>query len=479
MRTILAIHGRLLAGIAGLALLVAALAFLDHRRGYEGFVFCAMIAGFAAGMFLILGRSAKAGLTFREAIFLTASAWLGLPLVACLPFLFDPLNLSFTDAYFETMSGFTTTGSTVIAGLDALPKPILFWRALLQWVGGIGIIGMSIAILPFLRVGGMQLFSLESSDKSRDRLVSRAGDLAGMIALIYLGLSAACMTAYMLAGMTPFDAVTHAMTTVSTGGYSTSDNSMANFSPAAQWAAIPFMLSGAIPFLAYVRLMRPAQGRRPGGFSEIEVFLGMVAGFSLAMLVLQLRADAPVFEALRLALFNVTAVITTTGYAVGDYQLWGPAAVALFFVITFLGGCAGSTSGGFKTFRLQILFSAVRRYLTQLPLPHSVVTARHSGQRITDSDVASVALFVALYVFTFAAASVALAGMGLDFVTAISGAATALANVGPGLGEVIGPAGNFTSLPDGAKWLLSLVMAMGRLEIIVLLMIFTPRLYGR
>jgi trk system potassium uptake protein len=460
-----------------MALLVWGWAALSADPAAPGFLACGLLSLFMGGVFALIGKGGRPDMGFRQAVAVTAGAWLGLPVLAAIPFLFPPVSLSFVDAVFESVSGITTTGSTVMSGLDEMPRAILLWRSLLQWVGGIGIIGMSIAILPFLRVGGMQLFRLESSDRSEDRLVTRASEVAMAVGGIYLMLTGACAISYGMAGMSQFDAVAHAMTTVATGGYSTSDSSMAAFPAAAQWIAIIFMMSGAVPFLAYVALMRGKGVRGPGSYSEIRVFLLVVILAAMAMTAVQTAQGTGDLEALRLALFNVTSVVTTTGYAVGDYQLWGPSAVTLFFVLTFLGGCAGSTSGGFKAFRLEIMSKAVWKTLAQLPSPHSIVTARHNGKRLEDEDIASVAMFACLYVAVFALGAVAFGFLGLDMLTAVSSSATAIANGGPGLGEIVGPAGNFTTLPETAKWAMCVMMVLGRLEIVVILLLLTPRFY--
>ncbi|WP_375282872.1 TrkH family potassium uptake protein [Marinicauda pacifica] len=477
---VLLILGSLCLGLAGLAGLMGMISHTWAGDGAAGgFAECAVIAGFAGGLMTLVGIGAREELEFRSAVSLTVGAWIGLPLLASLPFTAGPDALSFTDAVFESISGFTTTGSTVMTGLDATAPTLLLWRAILQWIGGIGIIGLSIAILPFLRIGGMQLFQLESSDRSSDRIIARPGNLAVGIVSLYVALTLLCTFGYAFTGMTAFEAICHAMTTVSTGGYSTSDASMGHFSAGAQWVSIVFMLGGAIPFLAYVRILTRNARNRPGAFEEVRGLFVLVALFTAFLLTAQVMAGIYSGDSVRLALFNTVAIITTTGYAAGDYQLWGPLAMAAVFTLTFLGGCAGSTAGGFKVFRIQIILRSIWRALQQAPLPHSVVTAHHAGQKLSNSDIASVALFGGLYVTTFAAASIALAALGLDFETAITGAATAIANVGPGLGSVIGPAGNFATLPDAAKWLLGVVMILGRLEIIVILLLFTPRFWGR
>lgn len=462
---------------------MAALHALGSRMAGDGqsaaFAAAAMAGALVGGLFVAAGWGAEPELKFRQAVALTVGAWFGLPLLACIPLMLGAWQLSFTDAYFEIVSGMTTTGSTVISGLDGAPPSLLMWRAALQWVGGFGIIGLSIAILPFLRVGGMQLLRLESSDKSEQRLIARPGELAAIIGAIYLGLTLACASLYAIAGMSGFDAVAHAFTTISTAGFSTSDSSMGAFSPAAQWIGVVFMISGALPFLLYVRLLRPRQRRAGGGYTEIGLFLGVIVAAGLTMTFYQTAQGAAFFDALRGAFFNVTSVVTTTGYATEDYQLWGPFAVGLFFFLMFLGGCAGSTAGGFKIFRLEVMGKAIVQHLARTAMPNAVIAMHYNGRRLSDADVVSVALFAGMFVGAFAIGSIVLVAMGLDFVTAVSSVANAVANIGPGLGDIVGPAGNFSSLPDGAKWVLAFIMVLGRLEIMTVLLLFLPRFYDR
>lgn len=472
------ILGSLCLGLALISGFVAVMSeFVYADQAGASFFATTVVSGFLGGVLFLFGQDAEPAIDYRGAVALTAGAWIGLPLLAAIPFTGAAAGLGWTDAVFESVSGITTTGSTVMTGLDTAPPSILLWRAFLQWVGGIGIIGISIAILPFLRVGGMQLFQMESSNQSRDRVIARPGQLAASIVLLYLGLTVACIAGYLATGMSGFDAATHAMTTVSTGGYSTSDSSMGNFSAGAQWVAIVFMLAGALPFLAYVRFFSQLDSRRLGAYEEILTFFALVAAFTLILVLSQSGLDMEGEDRVRLALFSTTALITTTGYAAGDYQLWGPLAIIGAFVLTFLGGCAGSTAGGFKTFRILIVLKSIRKALNQASMPNSVVRAHHAGRQLTEEDIASVALFGGLFVGTFAVAAILLSAMGLDPVSALTASATAIANVGPGLGEVIGPAGNFIPLPEAAKWLLCGVMLMGRLELVVILLLFTPRFW--
>jgi len=402
----------------------------------------------------------------RRAYFVTVGAWIFLCAFGSLPLLFCSLDLSIADAVFETVSGLTATGATVLYGLDDMPRGILFWRGLMQWIGGIGIIVMAIAILPMFRVGGMQMFQLESSEQSQDKLSPRVQSMAVKIAWVYLLLSLLCAFSYWLLGMTPFEALAHAMTTISTGGYSTSDSSIGYFNSAGiEWAGILYMLAGATPFVLFVMFL---SGRGFSVFyqnSQVRRML-MIVGIAAAIVSLWLiiANDYDAGPAVRHALFNLVAVMTTTGYASSDYNLWGPPAVAIFFFMIFVGGCAGSTSGGLKMFRFEMLREDIRKEFRRLLYPNGVFPDRSQGRPTSASLVRDVQVFVLCYAFSAAVLVLVLAFYGLDFLTALSGAAAAVANVGPGLGDVIGPAGNYSSLPDGAKWALDIGMILGRLE---------------
>ena len=410
----------------------------------------------------------------RQAFLLTALAWVVIAAFGALPFVFSNLELAYTDAFFEAMSGVTTTGSTVITGLDFAPPGILLWRAILQWLGGIGIIVMAVAVLPMLQVGGMQLFRMESSDTS-EKILPRAAQIVGAIAALYFCLTALCAVAMWVAGMTPFEAVAHAMTTIATGGFSTSDASIGHFNSAAiDYVVIIFMLAGSLPFVLYLQAVR-GRSRALFGDSQVRWFFAITA-IAVAVMVLWqwLGNDVGAADALRYASFNVVSILTGTGYATADYMAWGGFAVAVFFFIMFIGGCAGSTSCGIKIFRIQVLFAATVIQMKRLLQPHGVFTPRYNGKPLQESVIASVMSFLFLFAICFGVLAFGLSALGLDFLTAISGAATAMANVGPALGDTIGPTGNFQSLPDAAKWLLSLGMLLGRLELFTVLVLFSP-----
>ena len=411
-------------------------------------------------------------LTLRQAYVLTFLAWLAVPAFGALPLVFSELELSYTDAFFETMSGVTTTGSTVLVGLDTMPHSILLWRALMQWLGGVGIIVMAIAILPWLRSGGMQLFRAESSDRS-DKPMPRLAAITAALCGVYVTASVVCAIAYHLAGMSVFDAIAHSMATLATGGFSTRDLSFIDYSVSAQWVGTVFMIVGALPFLLYVRAVRGDWAILRDRQTQIMLLLLTAAVVALA-LWMHLHGGRPLAEALRLAAFNATSVMTTTGFASDDFNLWGSFAIGVFFYLMFIGGCTGSTSGAIKVFRFRVLFIVLRSYLSRRFMPHAVAHPSYDGKELSGDVVEGVMAFLAVYFLTVAIAALALGAFGLDWLTALSGAVQAIGNVGPGLGPIIGPAGNFASLPDGAKWILAFAMLLGRLELFTVLVLMTP-----
>lgn len=430
------------------------------------------------GVALILTRRPpRVGFTVREAFALTAISWLAIAGFASLPFAFADIGLGYTDAFFEAMSGLTTTGSTVLDNLDTRAPGILLWRSTLQWLGGIGIVVMAIMILPFLRVGGMQLFRTESSERA-EKVIARPSVLVSYLAAIYVALSAACAIAYRLAGMSAFDAINHAMTTLATGGYSTHDASLGYFEqPAVHWVAIVFIIAGSLPFFAYIRMIR-GESLALWRSSQARLFICLIAAFALILAPwLHATSDLPFGEALRLAIFNVVSIASTTGYANDDYSRWGAFAVGVFFLLTFVGGCTGSTAGAIKMFRFHILWIVARDYLRTLIYPHRVHTLHYNGRPVPEDVPASVLAFLFVYLGSVAVLGVALSAYGLDLETSLSAAATAVGNVGPGLGPIIGPAGNFAPLPDGAKWLLSFGMLLGRLELFTILVLLQPEFW--
>lgn len=462
----------------GLGMLVPAIAdAVSDEADAQVFLISSGVTVFAGIALFLASRSATPELSLRQAFILTTMSWIVIAAFGALPFMFSELNLSYTDAFFEAMSGVTTTGATVITGLDSAPPGILLWRAILQWLGGIGIVVTAVAVLPMLQIGGMQLFRIESSDTS-EKILPRAAQLATAITLTYVGLTAVCALTMWMAGMQAFDAVAHSMTTIATGGFSTSDNSVGSFDSAGiESVFIVFMLLGSLPFVLYLQALR-------GGLmnllrdDQVRLFL-MIAASAVAVMTLWLwfEEQAGFGSALRKAAFSVVSILTGSGFVSANYAAWGGFAVAAFFFLSFIGGCAGSTACGIKVFRFQILWSTTRVQIRRLLQPHGVFIAKYNAKPVSDDVTSAVTNFFFLFLVCFVVLALALTALGLDFVTAWSGAIAALANVGPGLGDVIGPDGNYLSLPGSAKWLLAGGMLLGRLELLTVLVLFTVRFW--
>ncbi|WXL27321.1 TrkH family potassium uptake protein [Ectopseudomonas mendocina] len=472
---------RIIAFILGIFLITLAISMLipmltllvySRTDDLNAFIWSSLATA-AAGIAMILpGRPKEAHLRPRDMYLLTTASWLVVCIFAALP-LTMVQHMGYTDAFFETMSGITTTGSTVLVGLDTASPGILIWRSMLNWLGGIGFIGMAVAILPLLRVGGMRLFQTESSDWG-EKVMPRSHMAAKYILGTYLALTIIGFLAFWAAGMSPFDAINHTMASISTGGFSTSDQSLAHWQqPAVHWVAVVMMISGSLPFTLYVATIR---GNRKAMLRDQQV-RGFLAFLIVTWLVLGtwywLNSNNSWLDAFRISAVNVTSIVTTTGFALGDYTTWGSFAILLFFYLTFIGGCSGSTAGGLKIFRVQVAYVLLKANLQQLIHPRAVIKQRYNNHTIDEDIVRSMITFSFFFAITIGVIALGLAAVGLDWTTALTGAVTAVCNVGPGMGPIIGPAGNFASLPDAAKWLLSLGMLLGRLEILTVLVLLT------
>lgn len=468
----------LLVAFLGLSMLVPMALDFAVGNGHAGVFFETAIVTVLTGVFLAIScsNSVEGGIGTRQTFILTSGVWVVLPLFGALPFLRGATEAGFTDAYFEAMSGLTTTGSTVFIGLDALPEGLLLWRSMLQWFGGVGIIVVAMVFLPELRVGGMQIFRSEAFDTS-GKVLPRAAEIASRISIVYLALTAACIIAYFASGLSVFDALNHALTTVSTGGFSTHDASFGEHQGAPEYVAALFMVLASLPFVRFVQLL--AGSSQPLlKDTQIRTFLVLVVLLVLVVTLYRLVANNDNFtHSLREATFNITSIITGTGYASVDYQLWGTFPIVLFFFVGLIGGCAGSTCCSVKVFRYQLLVGAVVNQIRRIHSPHGVFQLKYEGRTVTEDVISSVMAFLTLFVVTLGVVAVLLSATGLDFVTSVSGAATAIANVGPGLGPIIGPSGNFGSLNDTAKWILIFAMLVGRLELMVVFVLFTTRFW--
>ncbi len=477
---VLIVLGVVLCFLSVLHLFPALLAWQAASGNLPAYGLSALLGSGTGLLCMAIGHAHRAPhLQPRQMFLITATAWLVVPLFGALPLLLTQSGMSLADAVFESVSGMTTTGATVLVGLDVMARDVLLWRSILQWFGGMGIIGMAIAVLPFLSVGGMKLFRTESSDWS-DKSMPRTQQLLKHLVLVYIVLTLLCALLYRAFGMDTFNAINHALCTISTGGFSTSDSSFAQFtSPILHWICIVFMILGASPFVLFLRALRY---RSPAPFADRQLcgMLLMMAVLSSSLaLALWQAGDATIGEALTLATFNLVSVVTTTGFASTDYTLWGNFAIVVFFFATFLGGCSGSTSGGIKTFRIQLCLTLIREQVARAIHPRATLPRRYGGVMVSDEILASLVAFLFVMVLCLTVMTLLLALTGLDLVSSLTGSATALANVGPGLGPIIGPAGNFSSLSDMAKWVLCGGMIMGRLECLTIIVLLSPAFWRR
>jgi trk system potassium uptake protein TrkH len=435
------------------------------------------LSGFITAIFggtvaLACASESQEGLSIQQTFFLTTGVWVVLPIFAALPFWFGATHASYTDAFFEAMSGLTTTGSTVFSGLSDLPRGILLWRGLMQWFGGIGIIVVAMVFLPLLRVGGMQIFRSEGFD-TFGKVLPRAAEISRTISSIYLVLTMLCAICYSVAGQGTFDSIVHAMTTIATGGFANYDDSFGSLGSGSEYIAVVFMLFACLPFVRYVQLVG-------GSFkplwrdTQIRSFL-MTAGSVVILLTLWRYSFVTSGSelALRKAAFNGVSILTGTGYASDDYMRWGSFPVTMFFMIGLIGGCAGSTTCSIKVFRFQLLYASLRAQIQRIHSPNGVFMPKYEGRTVAEDVISSVMGFFMLFILSLAVLAVALGMTGLDMITSISGAASALGNIGPGLGAEIGPSGNFASINNTAKWLLAAGMLIGRLELMAVYVLFT------
>ena len=411
-------------------------------------------------------------LTLQQAFLLTALSWLSIAIFGSLPFIFSDLDFSFTNAFFESMSGITTTGSTIISNLDEMPRSILLWRAILQWLGGIGIIIMAITLMPIMNVGGMQLFKVSNNDSS-EKILPKSKEIALRLIYIYSSLTFLCGVTYKIFGMNFFDSLTHSMTTIATGGFSNYNESIGFFdSVSIEISAMIFIILGSLPFIAYIKFVS-GDKKVLINDTQIKTFFKIIF-FSIFILSIYLLIDTSSELNLRTVFFNIISILTGTGYVNAEFDTWGSFTLVLFLGLMFIGGCAGSTTCGVKIFRIQILYLFIVNQLKKIVYPKGVFVLKYDQNQIDNKFISSVISFIYMYLVIFFILTALLSLSGLDFITSISGAATSISNVGPGLGSTIGPNGDFSSLPDVSKWILTLGMILGRLELFAILVLFLP-----
>ena len=468
----------LLQVILGFAMIIPVVAQLIYQEFDSSFISSGIITVVFGVLFFLSNLDHDKKLNLPQAFLLTALSWLSIAIFGSLPFIFSNLNLSITDSFFESMSGITTTGSTIIQDLEIAPKSILLWRAILQWLGGIGIIVMAITLMPIMNVGGMQLFKISSNDTA-EKILPKSKQISIRLIIIYSILTFICAFFYKLFGMSFFDSLTHSMTTIATGGFSNYNQSIGYFdSFLIEITSMIFIILGSIPFIAYIKFLN---GDKKIFFSDTQVvaFLKVTFFSIIALSIYLFFSKGFQNESLRSVSFNVISILTGTGYVTKNFDQWGNFPLIFFLILMFIGGCAGSTACGIKIFRVQLLYRFLLNQLKKIIYPRGVFVIKYDKNIIDDKFMSSVISFIFLYIIIFFSLTAILSLTGLDFVTSISGAATSISNVGPGLGDTIGPNGNFSSLENSSKWVLSLGMILGRLELFAILVLFIPSFWRK
>lgn len=477
LRPVINSTAKLVVGMSGMMLIPLVVDAWHGDPNWRVFALSATLLALAGWMTVIATRREEESLALEQAFLLTATIWVVLPVAGALPFILGAPNASATDAIFESMSGMTTTGTTVFPQLDTLPRGTNIWRALLHWMGGLGIVVVAMLFLPAMRVGGMQFFRSEGFD-TQGKALPRARDIAAELTLIYIGLTGACLVSFLAFGMGGYDAFFHSLSTVSTGGFSNYDASFGAHLPGAQYAACVFMILASVPF---VRLMQTAHGH-PGALWEdpqVRAYLRWILYAAGAILLWRLvrGEDLPLERLARESLFNTISMFSGTGFGLSDVTAWGAFPLAVLVMVGLIGGCTGSTGCSIKVFRFLVLIEAVKAQIRRMRSPHRVVSMRY-GDRVLDSDVVdSVVSFFTLFILTFGLLIIGLSLTGLDPRTALTAAWTAIGNVGPVWGPEISSNGAVDQFPVSGKWMMIVGMYLGRLEIITVVVLFLPRFW--
>ena len=465
--------------ILGVSMIIPIIIQFIYRDLDASFISAGIISVVFGILFFLSNLDHNKKLNLQQAFLLTALSWISIAIFGALPFIFSNLELTITDSFFESMSGITTTGSTIMVNLDDAPKAILLWRAMLQWLGGVGIILMAITLMPIMNVGGMQLFKVSSNDTA-EKILPKSKQISIRLIIIYSVLTLLCAFFYKIFGMGFFDSLTHSMTTIATGGFSNYNESIGYFdSFLIEITSMIFILLGSIPFIAYIKFLN---GDRKIFFSDtqIKTFFKIILFSIIILFIYLVIKNKSLFEiSIRSISFNIISILTGTGYVTKDFDQWGNFPLIFFLILMFIGGCAGSTACGIKIFRVQILYHFLINQLKKIIYPRGIFIIKYDKSNIDDKFMSSVIAFIYLYIIIFFALTAILTLTGLNFVTAISGAATSISNVGPGLGDTIGPNGNFASLSNLSKWTLSAGMILGRLELFAILVLFVPSFWRK
>ena len=465
--------------ILGLSMIVPILAQFFYNQFDAGFISSSLVTILFGVLFVLSNLDHDKKLNLPQAFLLTALSWLSIAIFGSLPFIFSDIELSFTDAFFESMSGITTTGSTIITNLNETSKSILLWRGMLQWLGGIGIIVMAITLMPIMNIGGMQLFVISTSN-TPEKILPKSKEISIRLIIVYVSLTLVCAFFYKIFGMNFFDSIVHSMTTIATGGFSNYNESIGYFNNVLiELNSVIFIILGSIPFISYIKYLN---GDKKIFFkdTQIKTFLKIVI-FSIFLLFFYLSIkNQSIFDInFRAIIFNVISILTGTGYVTQNFSEWGNFPLIYFLILMFIGGCAGSTTCGIKIFRVQILYQFISNQLKKFIYPRGIFKIKYENNNVDEKFLSSIISFIFLYIVIFFIITALLSTNGLDFVTSLSAAATSISNVGPGLGDIIGPNGNFSQLSDVSKWILSLAMILGRLELFVVLVLFIPSFWRK
>ena len=465
--------------ILGVAMIVPVAFQLIYGEFDSTFIISSIITITFGILFFLSNIDHLKSINTQQAFLLTALSWLAIATFGSLPFFFSKLNLSITDSFFESMSGITTTGATILSNIESSPKGILVWRSMLQWLGGIGVILMAITLMPIMNIGGMQLLKISSYDTS-EKILPKSKEISLRLITVYISLTFLCAFFYKIFGMNTFDSLTHSMTTIATGGFSNYDQSIGYFDNAyIEMISILFILLGSIPFILYIKFISDDK-KIIFKDEQVKLFFKLTLFSILILFIYLVIVNKDIFEIhLRSVIFNVVSILTGTGYVTKEFDQWGNFPLIFFLILMFIGGCAGSTTCGIKIFRVHILYYFIRNQLLKIIYPRAIINLKYNNSKVEDKLIASIISFIYLYILIFFVLASLLTLTGLDFITSVSGAASSLSNVGPGLGNEIGPNSNYSGLPDQSKWLLSVGMILGRLEIFAILIIFLPSFWRK
>ena len=465
--------------ILGVAMIVPVTFQLIYNEFDHTFVISAIITITFGILFFLSNIDHLKSISTQQAFLLTALSWISIAIFGSLPFFFSNLNLSITDSFFESMSGITTTGATILNNIENSPKGILIWRAMLQWLGGIGVILMAITLMPIMNIGGMQLLKISSNDTS-EKILPKSKQISLRLITVYFSLTLMCSIFYKIFGMNFFDSITHSMTTIATGGFSNYDQSIGYFNnPYIEIISILFILLGSVPFILYIKFLSEDK-KIIFKDEQVKLFFKLTLVSVVILFVYLAIVNNNIFEVhIRSVIFNVVSILTGTGYVTKEFDQWGNFPLIFFLILMFIGGCAGSTTCGIKVFRVHVLYYFVRNQLLKIIYPRAIINLKYNNNKVEDKLIASIISFIYLYILIFFVLASLLTLTGLDFITSISGAASSLSNVGPGLGSEIGPNSNYSGLPDHSKWLLTVGMILGRLEIFAILIILLPSFWRK